>query len=98
MVLQQLAGTMLLVSLLATAAPASSWLSTAPGPRLLPSGNSACRICRALLVPASTCSTTPATSATCCYVLQEEKALKALKEKAKTGSVGGAGLKKSGKK
>lgn len=31
-------------------------------------------------------------------VLQEEKALKALKEKAKTGSVGGAGLKKSGKK
>jgi hypothetical protein len=29
---------------------------------------------------------------------QEEKALKALKEKAKTGSVGGAGLKKSGKK
>lgn len=31
-------------------------------------------------------------------VLQEEKALKALKEKAKTGSIGGAGLKKSGKK
>ncbi|KAF6254543.1 translation machinery associated TMA7 [Scenedesmus sp. NREL 46B-D3] len=29
---------------------------------------------------------------------EEEKALKALKEKAKTGSVGGAGLKKSGKK
>lgn len=31
-------------------------------------------------------------------LLQEEKALKALKEKAKAGSVGGAGLKKSGKK
>jgi hypothetical protein len=31
-------------------------------------------------------------------VAQEEKALKALKEKAKAGSVGGAGLKKSGKK
>jgi hypothetical protein len=30
--------------------------------------------------------------------MQEEKALKALKEKAKTGAVGGAGLKKSGKK
>lgn len=29
---------------------------------------------------------------------QEEKALKALKEKAKGGAVGGAGLKKSGKK
>lgn len=29
---------------------------------------------------------------------EEEKALKALKEKAKAGSVGGAGLKKSGKK
>jgi len=29
---------------------------------------------------------------------EEEKALKALKEKAKTGAVGGAGLKKSGKK
>lgn len=31
-------------------------------------------------------------------VRQEEKALKALKEKAKGGSIGGAGLKKSGKK
>jgi hypothetical protein len=30
--------------------------------------------------------------------LQEEKALKALKEKAKTGTIGGAGLKKSGGK
>ncbi len=30
--------------------------------------------------------------------LQEEKALKALKEKAKGGSIGGAGLKKSGGK
>lgn len=29
---------------------------------------------------------------------EEEKALKALKEKAKGGAVGGAGLKKSGKK
>lgn len=32
------------------------------------------------------------------FLQQEEKALKALKEKAKTGSVGGAGLKKSGGK
>jgi hypothetical protein len=40
----------------------------------------------------------PCSQHTSAAVLQEEKALKALKEKAKTGSVGGAGLKKSGKK
>jgi hypothetical protein len=71
-----------------TAVPAGS-------PSFLPALGAAQTAGTRLLTAMCSSSCTPAL---CVLCAQEEKALKALKEKAKTGSVGGAGLKKSGKK
>lgn len=82
--------------LLAAASPASS--CTAPGH--LDKTMQQCQCMQLLRMPATLAVVITMLALDKLYhvLLQEEKALKALKEKAKAGSVGGAGLKKSGKK